>query len=177
MMTFYTVLQLCFKWRLDPERTYVTISRAAANVNGTTADLVEGDILTVNQLFYGLMLPSGNDSGFALAEYFGELLKEKKSTNGGGLFDNSSGSPYSTHPTVKYFLKEMNNNADKLNMMDSFYDSPHGLKNVRNFSSAYDVCLLVTECMKIKKFWDVVSTPYLATRAVGNEAASRNGQG
>lgn len=162
---------------MDPERTYVTVSRTAANVKGTTADLVEGDILTVNQLFYGLMLPSGNDAAFALAEFFGELLKEKKSGTGGGLFDNSSGSPFSTHPTVKYFLKEMNNNADKLNMMDSFYDSPHGLKNIRNFSTAYDVCLLVTECMKIKKYWEVVSTPYYATRAVGNEAATRNGQG
>lgn len=97
-----------------------------------------------------MMLPSGNDAAFALAEYFGDLLKEKRSSNGGQLFDGNSGSTYSTHPSVKFFLKEMNNNADKLNMMDSFYDSPHGLKNVRNFSSAYDVCLLVTECMKIQ---------------------------
>ena len=67
------------KWRLDPERTYVTISRVAANVKGTTADLVEGDILTVNQLFFGLMLPSGNDAAYVLAENFGYILKcEKK---------------------------------------------------------------------------------------------------
>jgi D-alanyl-D-alanine carboxypeptidase (penicillin-binding protein 5/6) len=71
----------------------------------------------------------------------------------------------------------MNQNADKLNMNDCFYDSPHGLKNARNFSTAYDICLLVTECMKIRKFWEVVSTPYHTTRAVGNEAANRNGHG
>jgi serine-type D-Ala-D-Ala carboxypeptidase (penicillin-binding protein 5/6) len=47
MMTFYTVLQLLQKFRMDPSRTYVTISRQAANVKGTTAELVEGDILSV----------------------------------------------------------------------------------------------------------------------------------
>lgn len=60
-------------------------------------------------------------------------------------------------------------------MFDTFYDSPHGLKNVRNFATAYDICLLVKECMKIQRFWEVVQTPYYTTRAYGNEAAARNG--
>jgi D-alanyl-D-alanine carboxypeptidase (penicillin-binding protein 5/6) len=60
---------------MNPDKTYVSISRVAANVKGTSADLIEGDILTVSQLSYGLMLPSGNDAAFALAEYFGEVLK------------------------------------------------------------------------------------------------------
>jgi D-alanyl-D-alanine carboxypeptidase (penicillin-binding protein 5/6) len=67
MMTFYTVLQLMSKYRMDPDRAYVTISRDASNVKGTTANLIEGDILTVSQLSYGMMLPSGNDASFALA--------------------------------------------------------------------------------------------------------------
>ena len=105
-----------------------------------------------------MMLPSGNDAAFALAEYFGDLLKKKRYGLGNTeqLFGYSSGSPFSTHPSLKYFLKEMNNNADKLHMNDTFYDSPHGLKNNRNFATAYDICLLVTECMKSKQFWDVV---------------------
>lgn len=69
----------------------------------------------------------------------------------------------------------MNRNADKLMMCDTFYDSPHGLKNARNFSTAYDICLLVQECMKIPKFWEVVYTPYYETKAMGNEHAVRNG--
>ena len=74
---------------------------------------------------------------------------------------------------LKYFLREMNLNASKLKMSDSFYDSPHGLKNNRNFATAYDICHLVTECMKIPIFWKVVSTPYYETRAYGNDAADR----
>jgi len=39
-------------------------------MNGTSAQLIHRDILSVNQLFYAMMLPSGNDAAYALAEYF-----------------------------------------------------------------------------------------------------------
>jgi D-alanyl-D-alanine carboxypeptidase (penicillin-binding protein 5/6) len=39
---------------------------------GTSAELVEGDSLSVWDLLHGLMLPSGNDAALALAEYFGK---------------------------------------------------------------------------------------------------------
>jgi hypothetical protein len=32
--------------------------------------------MTLDQLFYGMMLPSGNDAAFTLAEYFGQLIKD-----------------------------------------------------------------------------------------------------
>lgn len=41
---------------------------------GTSAHLQEGDVLTALQLFYGLMLPSGNDSAMVLAESFGLII-------------------------------------------------------------------------------------------------------
>ena len=53
-------------------------------------------------------------------------------------------------------------------MFDTFYDSPHGLRNERNFSTAYDVALLVHECMKIPLFRQVVGTGYTETRSLGN---------
>ena len=70
-MTFYTVLRLMEQNNIDPEKTIVTVSKTASLVTGTSANLREGDKLTLNQLFYGLMLPSGNDAAFCLAEYFG----------------------------------------------------------------------------------------------------------
>lgn len=39
--------------------------------------LVAGDTLTIEQLLYGLMLPSGNDASYCLANYFGAILLEK----------------------------------------------------------------------------------------------------
>ena len=55
--------------------TLVEVSSTAANVIGTSADLITGDTLTIWQLLHGLMLPSGNDSAHCLAEYFGGILK------------------------------------------------------------------------------------------------------
>jgi D-alanyl-D-alanine carboxypeptidase (penicillin-binding protein 5/6) len=58
----------------------VTVTEVAADIRGTNANLEAGDILTIEQLLYGLMLPSGNDAAFALAQYFGKLLFRKKYT-------------------------------------------------------------------------------------------------
>jgi D-alanyl-D-alanine carboxypeptidase len=59
------------------ENTLIEISHEASSVQGTSADLVEGDTLTIWQLLFGLMLPSGNDSAHQLAEYFGGLLMKE----------------------------------------------------------------------------------------------------
>ena len=58
----------------------MTVTEVAADIRGTNANLEAGDILTIEQLLYGLMLPSGNDAAFALAQYFGKLLFRKKYT-------------------------------------------------------------------------------------------------
>lgn len=66
------------KFNIDPNTTITTVSRCASRTNGTSACLREGDQLSLNQLFYGLMLPSGNDAAYCLAEYFGQYLNENK---------------------------------------------------------------------------------------------------
>lgn len=43
-------------------------------MTGTTAELIEGDVYTVEQLLYGLMLPSGNDAAQALARWGGNVI-------------------------------------------------------------------------------------------------------
>jgi len=64
------------------------------------------------------------------------------------------------HPEVMFFLEEMNKNADRLGLKYTFYDSPHGLSNKQNVSSALDVCKLSTVCMQNKKFREVVGTKF-----------------
>ena len=41
----------------------------------------------------------------------------------------------------------MNDQAKKLKMFSTQYDSPHGLMNKHNFSCASDVALLIEACM------------------------------
>lgn len=49
--------------------TKITINQTtAAEKNGTNACLELGDVLTVEELLYALMLPSGNDAALALAD-------------------------------------------------------------------------------------------------------------
>lgn len=43
-------------------------------MDGTSANLRNGDKLLVIDLLYGLLLPSGNDAALALAQYFGKFL-------------------------------------------------------------------------------------------------------
>ena len=55
----------------------VTVSNAAATVGNSTAGLLEGDELTVEQALRGLMIPSGNDAAIVLAEYVGKKIDPK----------------------------------------------------------------------------------------------------
>ena len=52
----------------------IKISPSAASQTGTTAELKENKYLCLYDLFFGAMLPSGNDAALLLAEVFGLLL-------------------------------------------------------------------------------------------------------
>lgn len=45
----------------------IEVSHYAAGINGTSANLVTGDVLTIHDYLLGMMLPSGNDSAYNLA--------------------------------------------------------------------------------------------------------------
>ena len=69
----------------------------------------------------------------------------------------------------------MNFQAQKIKMNSTFYDSPHGLMNKDNISTAADVALLVAECMKIDAYRKVVGTQVYETQALG--ASPKDGDG
>lgn len=52
----------------------------------------------------------------------------------------------------------MNRTSEELNLKGSFYDSPHGLANSNNRSTALDVAKLSTHAMKLPVFREVVGT-------------------
>ena len=52
----------------------IRVSFTAAGLSGTTAELKEGKYIKLYDLFYGAMLPSGNDAALLLSEVFGLLL-------------------------------------------------------------------------------------------------------
>lgn len=97
------------------------------------------------------MLPSGNDAAYALAEFFGRILKEKKYFHGSEEEQRMASAfvkiGRSHSPLIKYFLYEMNFYAQKLGLTNTVYDSPHGLINKHNVSCAADIAKLIRECM------------------------------
>ena len=102
------------------------------------------------------MLPSGNDAAFALAQYFGFKLFQKKYT--AADIPKIKSFQFDYHPYfAKYFLKEMNIFAAKYGLTQTYFDSPHGLQNVENLSSAADMAKLAGICTKDETLRKIVN--------------------
>lgn len=74
LMTAFTVVNLCNTYGVKVRDYKIKIEEEAAFMEGTSANLRKGDELKIIDLLYGLLLPSGNDAGVALAQYFGKFF-------------------------------------------------------------------------------------------------------
>lgn len=94
--------------------------------------LKEGEILTVQDLLYGLMLHSGNDAAVALAIYCGG--------------------------TVEGFVELMNDKAHALGLEGTHFENPNGLDSPDHHSTARDLAVLTDYAMENPIFAKTVST-------------------
>lgn len=110
----------------------VKIPKEAVGVEGSSMYLKEGEILTVQELLYGLMLHSGNDAAVALAIWCAG--------------------------TVEGFAELMNDKARSLGMTGSHFVNPNGLDAPEHYSTARDLAILTTYAMENPIFAKTVST-------------------
>jgi len=110
----------------------VTVSSFAASQEGSSMYLAPGEQITMHDLIYGLMLPSGNDAAVAIAEHI-------------------SGS-------VAEFSKLMTQTAQKLGCHNTSFKNPNGLDADGHHTTAYELALITREALKSPVFADVVST-------------------
>lgn len=110
----------------------VKIPKEAVGIEGSSMYLKEGEVLTVQELLYGLMLQSGNDAALALAIYCGG--------------------------TVEGFTELMNDKAHRLGMTQSHFANPNGLDSPGNYSTARDMGILTAYAMQNPIFAQTVST-------------------
>lgn len=75
-MTCYLCLLVCKKYGIDPKSHMTRVSDKAGVMPGTSAELQAGDIVSLYDLLYGLMLPSGNDASVAIAETAGKIIQK-----------------------------------------------------------------------------------------------------
>lgn len=99
---------------------------------GSTISVDYGEILTVEQLMYGLLVESANDAAAVLAYYH-------------------SGS-------IEAFSEEMNLKAIELGAKDTQFKNPHGLHDAEHYSTAYDLAMIGRYCFDNETFRKMVST-------------------
>lgn len=120
----------------------VTVQKAYSDYivskNASSARLIVGDKVTVRQLLYGLMLPSGCDAAYALADKFG------------------TGSTRAAR--VKSFIGKMNSTAKTLGLTNTHFDSFDGIGSGANYSTPRDLTKLASSAMKYSTFRAVVKT-------------------
>ena len=141
IMTALTTLHLCSN--LDEE---VKIHPKSVGIPGTSIYLRKGETLTVKELLYGLMLPSGNDAAVALA-YHASGSEEK-------------------------FVAEMNILANKIGCTFTHFSNPHGLDERGHFTTAYDLAIIAAKALENKDFLEISMTKSIEIRG-SKEGAKR----
>lgn len=99
---------------------------------GAQMGLVEGEKISVENLLYGLLLPSGNDAAFTLADSFP-----------GGF---------------EQFIATMNKEVARLGLTHTHFTNPTGEESDNHFSTAWDLAHLASSALKNPVFVKIVST-------------------
>lgn len=107
------------------------IPKEAVGIEGSSMYLKEGEVLTLQELLYGLMLHSGNDAAVALAIYCGG--------------------------TVEGFAELMNDKARVLGLTNTHFVNPNGLDAPDHYSTARDLAILSAYAMENPIFAKTVS--------------------
>lgn len=104
----------------------------AANTPGSTAGLLAGENLTFKSLLYAMLLASGNDAAFTIAENYP-----------GGLVG---------------FVSAMNKKALGLGLSGTRFDNPAGFDSLYHYSSAKDMAKITEEALKDERLARIFAT-------------------
>ncbi len=104
---------------------------------GSSAGLVVGDTLPLKAMLYALLLPSGDDAAYAIADELGG--------------------------TRANFVQRMNLFAYRLHLFQTHYDNPDGLTlddNLQHYTTARDLATLTQYAMHIPLFAQIVQSQH-----------------
>ncbi len=119
----------------DLDSTTVTVSKEALRaISGTGASVIglkEGETLTVRQALYCLLVSSGGDVAYVIAEYVGG--------------------------TTENFMAMMNEKAKELGMENSSFGNPVGLHDSETYTTARDIMKLTKYALTFPAFKEITS--------------------
>jgi len=132
----------------DPQEMVTVGEEAVITESGASLCKIQpGDRLTLEQLLYGLMLPSGNDAGAAIAVHI-------------------AGS-------IEAFSDMMNAQAHQIGATDSHFTNPHGLHDENHYTTAYDLYLIYREAMKEPLLRTIISTSSYTVQYQGSDGTQK----
>jgi D-alanyl-D-alanine carboxypeptidase (penicillin-binding protein 5/6) len=135
VMTAYLVINA---GDLDRKITIPTgVLNYVAKYGASSDDLKPGEVLTVRELLYGLLLESGADAAYTLADAYG--------------------------PGISAFVAKMNATAQQLGMLHTHFTSPDGLPyptETSTYSTPADLLVLGETAMKSALFRSIVDQRY-----------------
>ena len=126
---------------LDKE---IKIDERAVGVEGSSAYLKAGEIFSLKELLYALMLQSANDAAEAIA--------------------------YAIAGSVDAFAELMNQKASSLGLADTNFTNPHGLDDADHYTTAHDLAIIAASALEYPEFYEITSTK---TKRVERNGISR----
>ena len=110
----------------------VRVADEAIGIEGSSLYLKNGEIFTMEELLYSLMLRSANDAAVAIA--------------------------YAVAGGIVEFASLMNSKCNELGLKDTHFTNPHGLDDDSHYTTAKELAIIAAEAMKNDTFKNIVST-------------------
>lgn len=126
----------------------VEISEKAASIRGSTVGYKKGEMISLRELLTGLMLRSGNDAAIALSEGIAGSVDE--------------------------FVKLMNEYSSELGLIDTHFESPHGLDSDQHYTTAYDLAIATAKAKENQFFNNIVSSKNIDGKDYGFTRSYQN---
>lgn len=138
-----TVLLALEHLEMDEEVTFSRNAVYSIDYDSSHIARDEGEILTVEECLYAIMLESANECSNAIAEHIAG--------------------------TTEAFAEMMNAKAAELGCTNTHFVNPHGLPNDDHYTTAHDMALITSEACKYEKFRQISSTPRYTLRATNKK--------
>lgn len=149
IMTALLTLEAVGRGELDLS-TEITVDAAAlADItdDSSTVYLKAGEVITVENLLYCLLVSSANEASNILA--------------------------MAVAGDIPTFVEQMNQRAQELGMTGTHFANPHGLHDPDHYSTAWDIYRMTKQAMTHSTFREIVSTAYYTVPAT-NLSAERD---
>lgn len=156
LLTIHVALQY-----LTPE-TAITAGEELNMVSwdSSIAKIKAGDVLTVQQLIAGMLLPSGNDAAHVIACYAGRMIAQNPALE--------------ATAAVQVFVDAMNTHAAQLGMTGSHFMNPDGMHNENHYTCFADLVILGKLSMGNPLIMQYAATPGMEVPLHGENILWKN---